>query len=568
MKIECHDHTVNEILQSSYYEIPRFQRPYSWEKEHLEDFWKDVFKSDQKDYFIGSIVTYKNGDARAVVDGQQRLTTLTILLAVLRNAFDSIGSTNQANGIQRLIERYDLENKARYVLATETSFPYLQFAIQNRVPDVNQKVTGDEDELLGLANDFLKNQVIEEIQNAKNNGIQTDTSIRARTHKRLEQLRDTTLALKLILVQLDNEDDAYLVFETLNTRGKDLTTSDLLKNHLARLLKASNARGDSVRVKWESVIENIKAIELDDVSVDEFIYHYWLAKNDFTKARDIFKVAKKSIVTKASATKTLNELDAYSTIYRNLFRSNLKKWRNDELKIRGSIEVIVNRFRVRQPLPLILAAVSKYDARTLSKAELERLLTAIELFTFTHTGLMNARSTGGILQMYSVHARELSRSVATTRREKTIDDLIKKLQLKLPSKEVFLKRFSELRFSENLLSEKRLVQFSLSKLMEHVAPSVALNPAAMSIEHIAAQSDKSFTAESIASIGNLWILNTRFNNDLGDMAVNNKLLQYRKANMPADSILNTSDEWNMDVVQQRATHLAELMWSVVDDAFK
>jgi uncharacterized protein with ParB-like and HNH nuclease domain len=129
MKIECHDHTVSEILQSSYYEIPRFQRPYSWEEEHLEDFWKDIFKSDQNDYFIGSIVTYRNGDARAVVDGQQRLTTLTILLAVLRNAFDSIGSVNQANGIQRLIERYDLENKTRFVLATETSYP--NFAVCN-----------------------------------------------------------------------------------------------------------------------------------------------------------------------------------------------------------------------------------------------------------------------------------------------------------------------------------------------------------------------------------------------------------------------------------------------------
>jgi hypothetical protein len=444
----------------------------------------------------------------------------------------------------------------------------LQFAIQNRPPDLSRKVTGYEDELLGLANEFLSHQVDEEIKNSKSNGVQTEAAIKARIHKRLEQLRDTTLALKLILVQLDNEDDAYLVFETLNTRGKDLTTSDLLKNHLARLLKASNARGDSVRVKWESVIDNIKAIDLDDVSVDDFIYHYWLAKNDFTKARDIFKVAKKVVTTKAIATKILNELDTYSTIYRNLFRSNLKKWRNDELKIKGSIEVVVNRFRVRQPLPLILTAVSKYDAKTLSKPELERLLLAIELFTFVHTGLMNARSTGGVLQMYSFHARELSRSVATTRREKTIDDLVEKLRSKLPTKDVFLKKFSELRYSDHLLSEKRLVQFSLSKLMERVAPSVALDSAAMSIEHIAAQSDKNFQIESVASIGNLWFLNTSFNNSLSNMPVGKKLAEYRKANTPADSILMTSEEWTVEIVQQRSLHLAELMWDVVDAAFK
>jgi uncharacterized protein with ParB-like and HNH nuclease domain len=567
MKILCHDHTVNEIFQSSYYEIPRFQRPYSWEKEHLEDFWKDVFKSDQKDYFIGSIVTYKNGDARAIVDGQQRLTTLTIMLAVLRNAFDANGLRNQADGIQRLIERYDIENKPRYVLATETSYPYLQFAIQARVPDVTRKVSGDEDALLGLANEYLFNQVQDEVQNAKDNGVQSELSVKGRVHRRLEQLRDTTLALKLILVQLDNEDDAYLVFETLNTRGKDLTTSDLLKNHLARLLRASNARGDSVRVKWDSVTGNIKAIELDDVSIDEFVYHYWLAKNDFTKARDIFKVAKKSITTKAAATKTLNELEFYSTIYRNLFRSNLRRWRNDELKIKGSIEVVINRFRVRQPLPLILTALSKYEQKTLSKTELERLLWAIEIFTFTHTGLMNARSTGGILQMYSAHARELSRSTAVTRREKTIDDLIYKLYSKLPIKEVFIKRFTELQYTENLLSEKRLVQFSLSKLMEHVAPSVALDLAAMSIEHIAAQSDKNFPLESLASIGNLWLLNTGFNNGLGNLSVAKKLQKYRDAKMPSDEVLRGATDWTPEIVQQRSLHLAELMWRVVEAAF-
>jgi tetratricopeptide (TPR) repeat protein len=421
---------------------------------------------------------------------------------------------------------------------------------------------------LGLANEFLLKQVNDEIKSVRNTGVQSETAMRARTHKRLEQLRDTTLALKLILVQLDNEDDAYLVFETLNTRGKDLTTSDLLKNHLARLLRASNARGDSVRVKWESVIENIKAIELDDVSVDEFLYHYWLAKNDFTKARNIFKAAKKVIDKKAVAAKTLDELYSYSTIYRNLFRSNLRKWRNDELKIKNSIEVVINRFRVRQPLPLILTALSKYEERTLSKAELERLLYAIEMFTFVHTGLMNARSTGGVLQMYSFHARELSRSTAPTRRERTIDELVKKLQLKIPTKEPFLKKFSELNYSDTFPSEKRLVQFALNKLMEHIAPSVALDPAAMSIEHIAAQSDVAFPSEIIASIGNLWILNTRFNNSLDNMPVKKKLTEYRNADMPSDAVLKESEDWTAEVVQKRSLHLAELMWVAVEAAFK
>lgn len=568
MKIKCDDHTVKEIFESSFYQIPRFQRPYSWEKDNLEDFWKDVFKSDQKDYFIGSIVTYKNGDAQAIVDGQQRLTTLTILFAVLRNSFNKISSSKQADGIQRLIERYDLESNERFVLATETSYPYMQFAIQSKTPDVNRAASGDEDELLKRANSYFENQINNEIQEARNSGSQSEIAIKTRVHKKLEQLRDIVLALKLILVQLDNEDDAYLVFETLNTRGIDLTNADLLKNHLARFLRASNMRNDTVRAKWSTIIDNIKTIQLDDVSVDEFVYHYWLAKNDFTRARDIYKAAKVTITTKASAAKILGELESYSTIYRNLFRSNFRKWRNDELKIKSSIEMVINHFRVRQPLPLILTALAKYEQRTLFKAELERLLWAIELFTFTHTGLMNVRSSGGVLQMYAAHARELSRSNVNTRRERTIEELILKLRSRLPSKEEFTKRFSQLRYSDEFLSEKKLIQYVLSKLMHIIAPSVSLDAASMSIEHIASQSDNSISSVSISSIGNLWYLNNQFNTQLGNKPVSEKLIAYRVANTPCDTVLKTAVEWTDEIVQQRAINMAELLWAEIDAAFE
>lgn len=89
MKIRSIDKNIADILNSGFYQIPRFQRPYSWERENIEDFWTDVFVNSGPDYFIGSMVVYKpeNSDIAFVVDGQQRLTTITMLLAALRNAF-------------------------------------------------------------------------------------------------------------------------------------------------------------------------------------------------------------------------------------------------------------------------------------------------------------------------------------------------------------------------------------------------------------------------------------------------------------------------------------------------
>lgn len=83
MNISSIDKTIRTDLKSSYYKIPRFQRPYSWEREHIEDFWNDSIRESSGDYFIGSMVVYEmSTDTYGVVDGQQRLTTITMLLGV------------------------------------------------------------------------------------------------------------------------------------------------------------------------------------------------------------------------------------------------------------------------------------------------------------------------------------------------------------------------------------------------------------------------------------------------------------------------------------------------------
>ena len=92
MKIESTDPDIRNLLSSGYYRIPRFQRPYSWTQENIQDFWDDVVKDAPENYFIGSMVAFADGKQRfGIVDGQQRLTTITILLSVLRNKMHDLG---------------------------------------------------------------------------------------------------------------------------------------------------------------------------------------------------------------------------------------------------------------------------------------------------------------------------------------------------------------------------------------------------------------------------------------------------------------------------------------------
>src|SRR5947209_16055653 len=138
---------MKTILESGYYRIPRFQRPYSWERENIEDFWNDTILGGDTDYFIGSMVVFKERSGSfGVVDGQQRLTTITMILAAIRNVFQQERLQSLALGIHRLIERADIDNKDQYILQTETSYPYLQEYIQKfGSPEIQPEIHEEEE---------------------------------------------------------------------------------------------------------------------------------------------------------------------------------------------------------------------------------------------------------------------------------------------------------------------------------------------------------------------------------------------------------------------------------------
>lgn len=565
MKIQCQDHSVEFIFQSHYFEIPRFQRPYSWERDNWEEFWDDVFLTKQKDYFIGSIVTFAKGQYKAIVDGQQRLTTITLLLAAIRNGYRQYAFEDRASGAQNFIERNNKNNEATFVLKTETSYPYFQTAIQRSQPEKFKSKLGEEESLLQSAFNYFCEKVAAETAVIEATGASA-ASKRVKIKNRLDDLRDALLSLKLIYVELDNEDDAYQVFETLNTRGKDLATADLLKNHLARLLREKNSQSDDVKVRWSFMSDNIKTISAEGVDLDGFLYHYWLATNQFTQKRDIFKTVKTSVKTKAAAKNLLDDLLEFSAVYRDLHEISFRKWRNDELEIRSSIDAI-GRFRVKHPLPLMMTSLRKYESRTLSKAELFRILQIIEIFTFVNTSIMNARSSGGVAQMYAFHAKALSSVTEPVRRQKAIDEFAAKLASKLPSKEQFVQKFKELRYSDKFTTQKREVQYVVTKLFSLMFPAVAINPAEMSIEHIEPQSSNRMSEDEIASIGNLWFLKTAFNNELGNSPATNKLDKYKAGQLPCDNTLSNAVTWTSNEVEKRTLELAERFWTAVDERF-
>jgi uncharacterized protein with ParB-like and HNH nuclease domain len=289
VNIKPYDMRIQQLFLSAFYRIPRFQRTYSWDRGNIEDFWADIILSRKVGHFIGSMVLYvgRNSQELFVVDGQQRLTTITIFLAALRDMFTEVGETPLANGVQGFIERPDISAQKRYVLLTETSYPYFQEHVQKQgAADLDLKPSEEEK---GIQSAYLFARsgfkaIVEETRAS----MPTVARQKAAIRERVEAFRTALLSLDVIVIQLDTEDDAYVVFETLNTRGKDLEPKDLIKNLLTKLLPAKSADVDSPKMKWNGMAKSLSesAASLD---ASTYLHHYWLSRFDYTPARTLFE---------------------------------------------------------------------------------------------------------------------------------------------------------------------------------------------------------------------------------------------------------------------------------------
>jgi len=560
MKIRSIDKDIKDILESGFYRIPRFQRPYSWDRENIEDFWTDVVINADADYFIGSMVVFKpsQSDAAGIVDGQQRLTTITMILAALRNALNANGFQNLAGGIHQLIERRDINNKEQYVLQTETSYPYLQDHIQNAGPPQTTPVIRDEEAAIKASFDFITSNIAATVDGIRQDKTLKKKDIDVKVREAITRIRDKILLLKVIYIDLDNEDDAYLIFETLNTRGKDLTPSDLVKSHLTRLLKPTNKNVDLTKDAWTKMAELIEGSQAD-LTVTNYLHHYWLSRYEYVTVKKLYKELKRR-VTKATAKDFLDSLTRDARTYREIQEPSFRKWNRNEQQIRSSLDAF-NLFRLKQPLPMMLAVMHDYDAKHLKQGQVEDILAAIEDFHFIFTAITSQRSSGGISFMYALHARNVIAAPDSAAKLKELTDLKNKLTSKAPEYAEFEPNFLTLRFSRSFTKQKRLIQYVLAKIdRASNAGGVALDYAQMTIEHIAPQGPggaSTLTDAQVGNIGNLLLVEKSFNNvKLGSKGFPAKKVLLQKSKIFLDPVLENATKWTDVEISERAKWLA------------
>jgi hypothetical protein len=557
MKIESLDQEIRTLLSSGYYRIPRFQRPYSWTRENIQEFWDDVVRDNPEDYFIGSMVVFKESNQGfGVVDGQQRLTTIMILLAAIRKTLAEHKLQDLAQGIQNLIERRNIDNIPEYVLSTETSYPFFQDRILKfGEPDVPVEPM-QEEESLQIAFDQLTFLVGSVIQDVKSASSVSGRALLQSIKQKLIQARDSLLNLKVIFVKLDDEDDAYIIFETLNTRGKDLSLTDLVKNHFTKYLKPKTASVDQTKVKWGKILETIEGSSVD-LSTDAFIHHFWLSRFDYLPQKKLFKTLKRR-VTKTEAKRFLDSLLSDSSIYRSIHEIGFGKWTKQEKGISDSLKAL-QLFRVQQQTPCVLSLVRAYKGKKFKKKHLANAIVAIEKFHFLFTAVTSQRSSGGISAMYAALARRIYESSDTNEAQKVIKELITKLRARIPSLVEVKALFPEIVFTDNITKDKSLVKYILARFDKRLSSAITIDYDSMTIEHLASQSHigtGGFTEDIVGQLGNLILVSEDLNNKLANKPFNEKKQILKAAGYVIPKEIKNASTWTAKQITERTEMMA------------
>ncbi len=248
------------------YQVPPYQRPYRWDSEQVEELWDDIwnaFEEGDSEYFLGSIILTRNENSKYldIIDGQQRLTTLTILFCVLRDLYYKNHSDDAKK--KRILGR---------IKNIESGVERLKFRTQV------QNQNAFEQEIIKKVN-FDKKESQRKIDKFFNTACIFKEKTEKESPESIEKFTDYLLdRVRLITIECTKRSFAFKLFKVLNDRGLDLTASDLIKNDLMSKLASEE---DLLVFEQEWIEIEKKAKEMDEDLTELFNYYlyYLLAKN-------------------------------------------------------------------------------------------------------------------------------------------------------------------------------------------------------------------------------------------------------------------------------------------------
>lgn len=538
------------------YKVPMFQRDYSWEDDQWDDLWNDIVLTaatrENDVHYMGYLVL-SSTDSRvfSVIDGQQRLTTLTLLILAVLKYLDELAE----NGIDPEANRQrSTQLRSSYIgyldpvtLITQSKLSlnrandaYFQTYIVPLQPLPKQNLKFSE-KLLKNAFEWFYGRIIDQFSKAKSG-------------KEIAQFIENVVdRLFFTVIEVNDELDAFSVFETLNSRGVKLAPIDLLKNYLFSVVNKSPSSSHELETRrleeqWHKIVDTI-----GDANLTDFLRVHWNSKNTRVRESGLFKAVRQVIDDRGKVFDLVRNLDADSAVFAAFIDPENELWSAEQ---RQYIRTLL-LFKVKQPLSLLLAA-----RRTLNDADFTKVLRACVIISFRYNIIFSG-ATGDQETIYNNLAKDI-----TLGNVLTIQDVMSRLRLIYKTDTEFKAAFSVKSFPNN---SSKVAIYILTELEKKQGIAFDTNSSKYDLEHIfpvnPADDWPGFpspvTDDPQLRLGNLTLIEKTLNKNAGNRSFDEKKLIYAQSLVPSTQKIGTEyDSWSKSEINDRQDRMAREATSI------
>lgn len=567
--MEVNEVSFNQIISQAgiQFVVPIWQRLYSWDQKEWQDLWNDLMnlyegiyeKGERAEHFLGAIVVkpaeWKVGKMQrlTLIDGQQRLTTLLLICALLRNR---ARDHEQNKDLVAEIEDCFLFNK---YLKDPNDRPKVRPTDADRIL-FDQIINGVPDEELSFGSQLRPAYSFFVRLFEEKKGVYS-----------IEKLLDTVRMLKMVMIKLEPTDNPNRIFETLNYRGKELEQSDLIRNYFMMAIKDEAMASQIYRNVWFPMQQSLGSYTQERIkNLERFLRHYVvMTKHEFVKENKVYAEMQERLrdLSEDDVVSELRTIRKYSQYYERLLYSS----REENPTIHRGIERL-NRLRIGVYYPFLLKVYQAFKSEDprISEDDFCNILRTIESYLVRRLFLQKPTNS-------------LNRLFASLCELKE-DNLAASLQEKLAEKESWTAQYwpRDNEFAENFralpiyaMSHERC-HFVLETLEEYYGHPERVMLRELTIEHVMPETldenwqeylgedweklkDENERKRYLHSIGNLTLIAGPPNS-----ALSNKLFPEKKEEWYANSnvgltkeIHRTWDKWTLAQIEERANVLAE-----------
>lgn len=537
---------IGQYLKLKGLMVPKYQRDYAWEEKHVNDLLLDIsnaLQNEEKEYFIGSIVVKNNENGRSeVVDGQQRLATITILINSIKAIFEEEGNEKKANQISNdflMTHELRTEEDVPRLILNDNDHDFFFSHVLNEKPNLSTKkeVRLSHQKLLDAkkAIDIKLTQILN--ANNQNSDILIDWVIYIENN------------VKVIWVEVPDYSNAFTIFETLNDRGLDLAISDLLKNYL---FHKSGSAIKQAQQNWITMVSVLEAADSNSTVVP-YIKYLWASYYGNVREKELYTKIKDTIKTKTKALEFSNQLSDNSNLYTALLYSDHHYWSEYSTATRRNIRTI-NDLGMVQIRPLLLSMLPKFNKKESEKSLLSIVSLIVRLI------VSGTLSSGVFERQFSITAMKIRNGDIGNQ-----NDLLESLKTLTPSDERFKEAFQTFTISNSSIAKYLLSTIENYRRNDQGSELIPNNDETIvNLEHVLPKKmndqwtgfDEDEHKLYYKRLGNMTILNSRKNSRIGNKSFNEKLPIFADSEFILTKEISSNPVWNKEAINNRQNKLA------------